>query len=143
MKTCGLFAGAALLAMFGVLIVVNPSYAQGFEATADEFRVSCTPCHGQDGKGDGYLVQMSNGGITTSDLTQLAKKNDGVFPLPHVFQVIDGSTQFGAHGDRAMPVWGDRYMKQAEEKYGVFGRGAAVRSRILELVYYLQSIQEK
>lgn len=48
-----------------------------------------------------------------------------------------------AHGDRKMPVWGDRYWKNAISDYGPDERNRQrVRTRILELVYYLQLIQE-
>ena len=45
------------------------------------------------------------------------------------------------HGVRDMPIWGGRYQEEAGEMYGPYGGEVVVRGRILELVYYLQSIQ--
>lgn len=80
--------------------------------------------------------------IKPSDLTQLSKKNDGKFPLLRVFQIIDGRALVTAHGTREMPVWGQRYMEDTGDTYGPYGGEAAVRARVLELAYYLQSLQK-
>ena len=115
--------------------------AQDFEASEKEFRNSCASCHGADGKGAGFLTRTFRG-INPGDLTKLTQENDGKFPFLKVFQVIDGRTQIGAHGDRTMPVWGDRYSLEIGDSMGEYGSEPAVRARILELVYYIQSIQE-
>jgi mono/diheme cytochrome c family protein len=99
---------------------------------SDEFRQSCASCHGVGGQGDGHLAQYLT--VKPTDLTKLAKNNDGVYPFLRVFQVIDGRTLVAGHGDRAMPVWGDRYKLKDAEAY--------TRARILELVYYIQNIQQ-
>jgi len=59
-----------------------------------------------------------------------------------IFQTIDGRAVIAGHGERAMPVWGDRYKMENIKGYGSFGDEAAVRARILELVYYIQLIQQ-
>jgi mono/diheme cytochrome c family protein len=115
--------------------------AQDMTVSAEEFHNSCAACHGEDGKGAGFLVRLF-AGIDPGDLTQLSKNNQGTFPFLEVFQVIDGRTRVPAHGERTMPVWGDRYQVQVGDKYGPYGSEAAVRARVLELVYYIQSIQE-
>ena len=81
--------------------------------------------------------------VDPGDLTKLAANNDGVFPSERVFSVIDGRGDIEAHGDRKMPVWGDRYMDVTMSRYGPDERNEfRVRNRILELSNYLQSIQE-
>lgn len=116
--------------------------SEDFEPSALEFINSCASCHGTDGKGAGFLVRVFRG-INPGDLTQLAATNDGKFPFDRVFQVIDGRAEVAAHGDRKMPVWGDRYWANAMSEFGPDERNQErARSRILELVYYLQSIQE-
>ena len=113
-----------------------------FAARADEFRNSCASCHGSDGRGAGFLTRLFRG-VDPGDLTQLSKNNDGVFPLDKVFDVIDGREQVAAHGERKMPVWGDRYMAQSMTRHGPGPMNDfVVRNRVLELVYYIQSIQE-
>jgi len=107
-----------------------------------EFLNSCASCHGTDGKGAGFLTRLFRG-IDPGDLTQLSARNDGTFPTERVFSVIDGRTEVAAHGDRKMPVWGQRYMYDAMSENGpdVINE-YRVRNRIYELVHYLQSIQE-
>jgi mono/diheme cytochrome c family protein len=99
---------------------------------SDEFRNSCASCHGVGGRGDGHLAQFLT--VKPTDLTTLAKNNDGVYPFLRVFQIVDGRSQVSGHGERAMPVWGDRYKLENAEAY--------TRARILELVYYIQNIQQ-
>ena len=114
----------------------------GFEPVATEFINSCASCHGADGKGAGFLTRVFRG-VDPGDLTQLAANNDGKFPFERVFEVIDGRAEVAAHGDRKMPVWGDRYWETAMTDFGPdeLNRQRA-RSRVLEVAYYLQSIQE-
>ena len=41
----------------------------------------------------------------SADLTMLAKRNDGVFPIAAVNEIIDGRTLIAAHGNSEMPIW--------------------------------------
>lgn len=112
------------------------------EPVAREFLNSCASCHGADGKGSGFLTRLFRG-VDPGDLTQLAARNGGTFPLERVFSVIDGRAEVAAHGDRKMPVWGERYMSGAMSDYGPDEMNEIrVRNRIYELVHYLQSIQQ-
>lgn len=114
---------------------------RNFEPRSDEFINSCASCHGVDGKGAGFLTRIFRG-VNPGDLTQLAEKNNGKFPFEQVYEVIDGRVDVAAHGERKMPVWGDRYTNQAMTEYGPDEINVMrVRNRILELVHYLQSIQ--
>lgn len=103
-----------------------------------EFEHSCSVCHGFQGKGNGVMADSLK--AKPSDLTILSKHNNGHFPFTKVYQVIEGSSRVGVHGSREMPIWGDRYRKEAEQydtdKY-LYARGL-----ILELIVYLMSIQE-
>lgn len=116
-----------------------------------EYKSSCAACHGLKGKGDGgYAFWLTKG---PTDLTMLAKKNGGVFPLQRVYEVIDGrdstSTQMGPHGSRDMPVWGARYSAEASSYYyhaevpGQYDSEALARTRILALVEYINRLQVK
>lgn len=96
-----------------------------------EYRTSCAVCHGTDGKGNGPMAsQVSPKPV---NLTTLSKDNGGVFPYESVFAMIDGRGALAAHGSGQMPIWGDRYSLEVKQ--------AIVRARILELTYYLRSIQ--
>jgi mono/diheme cytochrome c family protein len=117
---------------------------------SDEYRISCLSCHGVGGRGDGPLAKFLT--VKPSDLTTIAKNNGGQypnikaghFPFLYVYQVIDGRTLVAPHGERAMPVWGNRYLAAQRPTPGPYAGEyeKVVRGRILELVYYLQSIQQ-
>jgi hypothetical protein len=88
-----------------------------------------------------------------SDLTVLAKKNNGVFPVNSVYENIDGRKAVIAHGTRDMAIWGDRYAPEpsraliprpSENILGLFyDPETVVRMRILAVIDYLNRIQEK
>ena len=106
-----------------------------------EFLNSCASCHGRDGTGAGFLTRLFRG-IAPGDGTQLTARNEGTGPRERICAVIDGRTEVAAHGDRQMPVWGDRYMDAVMSEYGPDEiNETRVRNRIYELVHYLQSIQ--
>jgi len=129
LAACALFAGVAA------------SNAQGVMAASEtEYLNSCAACHGASGRGDGNLVNFLT--VKPTDLTKLSANNDGKYPFLEVFQVIDGRSMVSGHGERDMPVWGRRYQEDIGETYGPYGGEIAVRARVLELVYYIQSIQE-
>ena len=132
------FALAVLVALFfGVADVAAEEELIG----SNEYRISCLSCHGVGGKGNGPMAQFLK--VQPSNLTTISKNNEGFFPLEQVFQTIDGRHGVTGHGDRDMPIWGARYLKEDAEMYGSFGGEDVVRLRILELVYYIQSIQQK
>ncbi|MCG6965013.1 MAG: hypothetical protein LJE59_00705 [Chromatiaceae bacterium] len=131
-------------------LATGAAYAEDETIGSDEYRISCLSCHGVGGRGNGVLAKFLT--VKPTDLTSLAKNNGGQypnlkagqFPFLRVYQVIDGRADVGVHGERAMPVWGNRYL--AQQPGGVSSYGGdyekMVRGRILELVYYLQSIQQ-
>lgn len=138
---------AAGLMFAGMAGAAAQDVRQDFEPTAHEFRNSCASCHGEDAKGAGFLTRIFEG-VDPGDLTLLSANNNGVFPFDQVFEVIDGRAQVAAHGPRTMPVWGDRYLLRGQcgpecgpDELNQLRNQA--RARILELVYYLQSIQER
>lgn len=131
----------AVLAAGPIMATAGAATAQGMMAASEtEFMNSCAVCHGASGRGDGNLVNFLN--VKPTDLTKLSANNDGKFPFLEVFQVVDGRTMVSGHGERDMPVWGRRYQDDVGETFGPYGGETAVRARILELVYYIQSIQE-
>lgn len=137
---------SALLAMIFSVGAVGTAHAQDDQvaAGAAEYKVACFQCHGEAGKGDGPMAQFLT--IKPADLTLLAKNNNGKFPFREVFQTIDGRAGVKAHGEGPMPIWGERYTAQSAsnliEPYKSWTAEPFVRARILELTYYLQSIQQ-
>jgi mono/diheme cytochrome c family protein len=118
-----------------------PAFAQHATIGAIEYRMSCAVCHGEDARGGGPLAHLLT--VKPTDLTKLAKRNKGQFPSEVVVETIDGRTQVSGHGTREMPVWGTRYEAEVGRDYGPYGSETVVKTRILELVHYLQSLQEK
>lgn len=141
-------AGVAIaLTLF---LASSAAHAEEETIGSDEYRVSCLSCHGVGGRGNGPLAQFLT--VKPTDLTTLAKNNGGQYPnlkagqypFLRVYQVIDGRADVAVHGERAMPVWGNRYLAQQPGGSSAFGGDyeKMVRGRILELVYYIQSIQQ-
>ena len=108
-----------------------------------EYQSNCAACHGENGEGFGYYASFIK--KSPSDLTTLAKRNGGVFPISHVYEVIDGRQTTKWHGTRDMPIWGaDFVASAAKETGGVYNIPEVMaRSRILVLVDYLYRIQKK
>jgi mono/diheme cytochrome c family protein len=130
-----LVLGAAMICAAGA------SFAQaGIDLGKREYVFNCGGCHGETGKGDGpYMTYMKR----PSDITQLAKKNNGVFPVSRVYEVIDGRQDVAAHGPRDMPIWGMDYQAKAGAYYMdvPYNPEVYVRIRILALIEYLDRLQ--
>jgi mono/diheme cytochrome c family protein len=108
-----------------------------------EYDQSCATCHGFDGKGKGSFSQALE--LSVPDITTLAKRNGGVFPVTRVYDVIDGREVVKAHGTREMPIWGKHYSVNAAPRYDdyAYNPEAAARGRILSLIDYLYRLQSK
>jgi len=129
----------------------TPTWAQDFDIGKSEFQSSCAACHGSNGKGKGPLSEQLK--VPPSDLTILAKKNNGTFPFDAVYQAIYGIKVIIAHGTRDMPIWGFRFTVDPSkalnltQSYSVFGipnnSEVIVRTRVLALIDYVNRLQEK
>ncbi len=120
------------------------SSAQDGDIGQSNFKMSCASCHGPDGKGNGPVSSQLK--VPPPDLTILAKKNNGVFPVSRVYEIIDGRQPLLAHGTRDMPVWGFQYtLEQPAQGYPAawLDPEAAVRARILSVIDYLNRLQQK
>jgi len=144
--------GVAAVAIAAMVI------GSGAQTTAEEldpgkaeFLSSCAPCHGSDGKGTGPVRAALK--VPPPDLTVLARKNNGVFPINSVYEIIDGRKAVIAHGTRDMPIWGERYAPEPNKALiprpsenilsSFYNAQAVVRMRILAVIDYLNRIQEK
>jgi mono/diheme cytochrome c family protein len=130
-----LFAALAILWVFNATPSV--SFAQEDEISGAgrfQYQTHCATCHGVTGNGNGPMVDTLLS--KPADLTQLSKKNGGKFPFWRVYQVIDGREAINAHGERSMPIWGSWFLKTEGNELLAIGR-------VLELGYYLKSIQEQ
>jgi mono/diheme cytochrome c family protein len=115
---------------------------KAIDAGKQAFEVNCAVCHGMDAKGNGpYSPSLK---VLPPDLTTLAKKNGGVFPVDRVTKVIDGRAEIAAHGSRDMPIWGRRFAINAAERFFdiPYDQEAYIRGEILILVDYLNRLQQ-
>ncbi len=114
--------------------------ADVIEVGKREFQRSCATCHGVEATGNGPAASALT--VKPADLTQLAKQHGGVFLFWRTYEKISGQDQqlIPGHGTREMPIWGERFRfePQASDE-----QKTSMRGRILSLVHYLQSIQEK
>ena len=111
--------------------IQNTSPASGQEM----FQSYCAVCHGKDAKGAGPASEALK--TTPPDLTTLAKRHDGKFPVDYVNSVLRNGIKAPAHGSSEMPVWGPllRTVSGGDE--------AIVEMRIRNLVRYVESLQAK
>jgi mono/diheme cytochrome c family protein len=141
MKRYTMIAGVLTVVFLGALSCVSLALVEEIIAGGKlKYMRYCAYCHGSEGKGDGDMSALLV--VSPADLTQISKRNKGVFPFWQVYQMIDGRQEVRGHGDRTMPIWG--FIFQAEEDPGDYPQQIdAVRGRIWQLVYYLESIQKK
>ena len=97
----------------------------------------CSACHGWQGRGDGPAAPALH--PPPADLTRIAQRHDGLFPIAEITAAIDGRTVIPAHGSREMPIWGARF---AEMAGGGPAGEAAVQDVLRMLIEYLQAIQQ-
>jgi mono/diheme cytochrome c family protein len=105
-------------------------------AGRDLFQFYCSSCHGRDGRGSGSAATALK--VPPPDLTTLAQRNRGTFPVDRIAAFIKGEGRLStpAHGSSDMPVWGPIFK-------GLDNRDAVNAARIENLVKYIESIQAK
>lgn len=134
---------AIMVGTLAALGLSSEGFAQEKEVAATGrplYEDNCMVCHGHNAKGDGPMVTFGLLTVPAPDLTQLSKKNNGEFPFWKTYRVIDGREIISVHGTSDMPMWGYEFRLDAGSSTM---QQTEVRGKILSLVYYLQSIQEK
>jgi mono/diheme cytochrome c family protein len=102
---------------------------------SDLYQAYCSSCHGKDAKGKGPMAAWLK--VQPSDLTHIAARNGGKFPLARVDRVISGEVALpSGHGTRAMPVWGPVFSQVTRDQ-------DLGRVRIDNLARYLRDIQSQ
>jgi mono/diheme cytochrome c family protein len=99
------------------------------------FGAYCAVCHGKDGKGAGPMAKALT--TTPPDLTRIAARNGGKFPLARIQRIISGEELVpGGHGTRDMPVWGPIFSQVAwDQDLG--------RIRVYNLAKQIETIQAR
>lgn len=129
------------LVILGALMFVASAFGAMAEDDAGryEYMIACSTCHGETGQGDGPLAEMLT--VKVPDLTRIAADHDGAFPFLDTMMIVDGRTGVRGHGSN-MPVWGDRFERDALKDVGVYGAELIARGRLMALVEYLEAIQQ-
>src|SRR5476649_1065021 len=130
--------GAAIVVVASALVTAGAQaqvQSQPYSGSAD-YQAYCASCHGAGARGDGTLAKSLK--KRPADLTQLTRRNSGVFPEEKVFKTVDGRTPGSAHTDSDMPAWGDVFAKSIES-----AGSDNTAARIGILVKYLETIQAK
>jgi len=136
--------GAIALGAIAIAHAQQPAApAQNVDVGKSEYDAHCAQCHGLNGKGHGPYVPMLKAGTVLPDLTTLAKNNNGVFPVQHIVETIDGRVPVGAHGPRDMPIWGQFYKAQSPGVNPDYNPDAFARVKILFLTEYIYRLQAK
>jgi mono/diheme cytochrome c family protein len=134
------------LSLFAAMALTVPTLALAAEMTIGqhEYETHCAACHGNSGLGDGWFSRYLKNPMPT--IRQLKKKNGGVFPVAHVYDVIDGKKEVSIHGSREMPIWGNVFSVEDQRVVPFYGQIPAdqgvVRARILALTEYISQLQE-
>lgn len=132
-----MLAGSALLLLITFVTMTGcndtPAPIARGHASYDAY---CQSCHGTDGKGNGQIATILNN--HPANLTHLAVRNHGTFPIDLVYNTIDGRDVSEAHGTREMPIWGNIW----SDKDGTPIEREIVDQRINELVEYIRTLQE-
>ena len=133
--------GAIVMAFAGTTTTVALA-ADKVDIGKREYESNCIACHGKDLKGGAYVDFLK---VTPPDLSQLSRKNGGVFPFERVYASIDGRQDVKGHGSRDMPIWGKDYQVKAAEYYVDvnYDPEAFIRARIFALIDYLNRMQAK
>jgi hypothetical protein len=98
------------------------------------YRTHCAACHGASGRGDGPWVDLLT--FRPPDLTRIAVRSHGSFPIERVRAIIDGRKPVPGRFPAGMPVWGDAF-RNAE--YGYLEQDA--RDKVAALAEYLRTTQ--
>ena len=133
--------GAPMRIPYLILFALWPSHslAEGTPAPGERlFALHCAACHGLDARGTGSIGAAL--AENPADLTTLAQRNGGRFPVMQAVSKIDGRTEVAAHGD-AMPVYayffdGPKTTLQASD-----GKTIETTEAIAQIVFWLSTQQ--
>ena len=100
---------------------------------------NCVPCHGVGGKGDGPAAA----GLETppADLTRIAARRDGVWPMLEVMGILDGYFKQTIPRE-GMPVFEEFLDDEMSEFDTGNGVPILVPTKLIEIVYYLEALQD-
>lgn len=136
----GVMIGSFAAAVCTVTLAAQTPPTSGPRITQEHgsslYAAYCATCHGSSARGDGPLAEVLK--RRPPDLTEIAKRNNGVFPRDLMVKVVDGRQPVRGHGGPDMPVWGDAFKRAID-----VGGEEAIKVRIEAIVDYLEMIQKR
>ena len=103
------------------------------------FAAHCAQCHGADATGNGPMAEIL--AVPTPDLTQLAARNGGVFPMEAVARQIDGRAPVLAHGG-TMPIFGPFLSSDGQAVFRLpSGQPMMTGMPVAALIVWLEGVQ--
>lgn len=126
--------------LFVLFVAASAAQSQEGSKGLEIFNTICATCHGLTGVGNGPMAPILL--VQPTDLTALAKHNEGIFPVIRVIKRIDGRDPLVSHGSE-MPVFGDFFGgKNNVRLQAKSGQSILVSEPVRDVIAYLQSIQK-
>lgn len=122
-----------------MVLLAGSAAAQDAGAGAQIYLRACAACHGLDARGEGEMAAILT--IAPPDLTALAARNGGVFPVARAAARIDGRDPLLAHGGE-MPVYGDWLEGEETMIRSEAGQPVLVGRALADLLAFIAAIQE-
>lgn len=120
-----------------LVLPVSSAAAQG-ENGRDIYQQYCAGCHGEIAIGDVPIKDNIVDGAP--DLTIIARRYGGVFPLVDVVRQVDGRVMMRGHGD-PMPVFGPMLGGPSAVVDTADGSPIITKAAVLAVADYLESVQ--
>ncbi len=119
-------------------VIALPGVAQDLDRGERLYFQHCAVCHGEEARGGGPMTEVL--ATPPSDLTQIAARRDGGFPVIEIARLIDGRDPILTHGGE-MPIFGfvfgafDTVLREP-------GVGTLLTSaEVVDLVGWLETVQ--
>lgn len=99
----------------------------------------CDSCHGVTGRGYGHAAIGL--GSPPKDLTQIAARRDGIWPILEVMSIIDGYSQRSLPRED-MPIFDDFLQGEMIDFDTGNGLTTPTPTNLIEMVNYLETLQD-
>jgi hypothetical protein len=103
------------------------------------YQEHCLQCHGPDGRGDG--VAAADLATAPADLTRIAARRDGVWPMLEVMAIIDGYSR-NTLPRADMPVFEEFLDNEMVEFDSGNGITVLVPTKLVEIATFLLALQD-
>lgn len=130
-------AGLAVFIGIVVYFATRPTEVVAVEGR-DLFLRYCAACHGVNGTGDGPAAAALH--PPPADLTRLRERYGEPHPLRQIIAAIDGRHPVRAHGESAMPVWGQIFEQEMRERKIGWPQATTIQ-RVRLIAEYILTLQ--